>query len=81
MTKTTNAAETPADEEIRRAELEALRRELGLVGMIRHLQQISPGKGDYTAERAELVGHLTVDEIWESIQKRRQEEEKRGHGS
>lgn len=34
-----------------RAGLDALERELGLVGMIRFIQQISPGKGDYTAER------------------------------
>lgn len=52
-------------------DLEALRRELGLVGMIRYLQKVNPGSGDYTAERAELVGHLTVDEICERIEKRR----------
>ena len=59
--------------EIPQADLEALRRELGVVGMIRYLQQVSPGTGDYTAERAELVGHLTVDEICDAIEKRRQE--------
>jgi hypothetical protein len=67
--------------EERRAELEALRRELGLVGMIRYLQQLSPGVGDYTAEREELVGHLTVDEIVDSIQKRRATEAKQATDS
>ncbi|HEV3051195.1 MAG TPA: hypothetical protein VGX50_12855 [Longimicrobium sp.] len=70
----TNESGTGALEE-RRAELEALRRELGLVGMIRYLQQVSPGTGDYTAERAELVGHLTVDEICDAIEKRRAAEQ------
>ena len=66
---------TPASlDEIYRAGLEALRRELGLVGMIRFLQQVRPPSGDYTAERAELLGNLTVDEICEAIEKRRQNE-------
>lgn len=67
--------------EIPEAELEALHRELGLVGMIRYLQRVSPGSGDYTAERAELVGHLTVDEICDAIEKRQREEAERNQGS
>jgi hypothetical protein len=70
----TNESGTRAVEE-RRAELEALRRELGVVGMIRYLQRVSPGTGDYTAEREELVGHLTVDEICDAIEKRRATEQ------
>lgn len=66
-------SETRSLEE-RRAELAALRRELGVVGMIRYLQRVSPGKGDYTAERAELVGHRTVEEICDSIERRKAEE-------
>jgi hypothetical protein len=46
-----NPATTQTDEEILRAGYDALARELGVVGMIRFLQQIRPGKGDYTAER------------------------------
>jgi hypothetical protein len=67
--------------EIPQADLEALRRELGVVGLIRYLQQVSPGKGDYTAERAELVGHLTVDEICDAIETRRQEKAEGDQGS
>ena len=40
-------------EQIRHHGMEALRRELGVVGMIRFLQMFSNGKGDYTAERQE----------------------------
>jgi hypothetical protein len=67
-----HTAESEAPSEIPQADLEALRRELGVVGMIRYLQQVCRGRGDYTAERAELVGHLTVDEICDAIEKRRQ---------
>jgi hypothetical protein len=42
---------TPPDNLISEAALDALVREMGLVGMVLYLQQISPGKGDYTAER------------------------------
>lgn len=71
----TNASRTPTQDEIRQAELEALRRELGLVGMIRHLQQVSPGTGDYTAERAKLVGHRTIEEICRDSEERQAVEE------
>jgi hypothetical protein len=73
--------ETRPLREIPQADLEALRRELGVVGMIRYLQRVSPGTGDYTAERAELVGHLTVDEICDAIEKRRQEKAEGDQGS
>ncbi len=46
-----NSTTSRTDEEILRAGYDVLARELGLVGMIRFIQQISPGKGDYTAER------------------------------
>lgn len=57
----------PSLEEIRRAGLEALHRELGPVGMVRFLQQFENGSGDYTAGRAELLGNPTVAEIVESF--------------
>jgi hypothetical protein len=59
-------------EDIRRAGLEALARELGPVRMVRFLQQFETGSGDYTAERAERTGSMTVDEIVQAIQERRQ---------
>lgn len=72
---------TPALDEIRRAGLEVLRCEIGLVGMVRFIRQVSPGTGDYTAERDELVGHLTVDEIIDRIEKRRAAEAEREQNS
>lgn len=39
------------NEEISKAGLAALVRELGPAGMLRFIQQFEPGKGDYTAER------------------------------
>ncbi len=68
---------TPASlDEIYRAGLEALRRELGLVGMIRFLQQVKPPSGDYTAERAELQAGMTMDDVIAAIEKARAEKEK-----
>jgi hypothetical protein len=61
-------------EELRRAGLEALARELGPVGMVRFLQQFETGSGDYTAERAELLGKTTVDEVAQAIRRVRDEE-------
>lgn len=70
-----------SEEEIRARGMEVLRRELGPRAFVLFLRQFIKPSGDYTAERAELIGHLTVDEIWNSIQNRRKDEEKRGHGS
>jgi hypothetical protein len=64
------------DDEIRRAGLEALMRELGPVGYVRFLQQLGTGSGDYTAERAELLGSPTVDELAEKIRRWRDEQER-----
>lgn len=46
-----NITSTEAEEGILRAKYRALMRELGPDGFIDYIQQISPGKGDYTAER------------------------------
>lgn len=55
-------------EQIRRAGLEALRRELGVVGMVRFLQQFENGNGDYTEERQQIVGKAGVRALAEQIQ-------------
>ena len=60
-------------DQIRRAGIEALARELGPIGMIRFLQQYEPGAGDYTAEKSGRRGKITVNELTRRIrQKRRQ---------
>ena len=40
---------TSSPDEIHQAGLEALHRELGLVGMVRFIQQFDQGSGDYIA--------------------------------
>ncbi len=56
-------------DEIRRAGVEALRRELGVVGMVRFLQQYETGTGDYTEERQQIVGKAGVRALAEQIQR------------
>jgi len=58
-------------EEIRRMGLDALARELGPVGMVRFLQQFETGSGDYTTDRAGLLGTPSVAELGEALQRLR----------
>lgn len=60
-------------EEARRAQLDEWYETYGLVGMIRRIQELRPGKGDFTAERHKLTGHLTFEEIVARINQRRRE--------
>ena len=60
-------------EQIRNRGLEALKQELGDSGMTRFLQMFETGHGDYTAERRQWLDHLTLDEIYSSIQAKHQE--------
>lgn len=69
---------TASQDEICRAGLQALRRELGVVGMLRFLEQFSKGSGDYTAERHELLGNPSVDEIVDAIERRKAAEQDAG---
>ncbi|WP_420127362.1 hypothetical protein [Longimicrobium sp.] len=69
------------DDELRARGMDALRRELGPRAFVLFLRQFIKPSGDYTAERAELIGHLTVDEIWNSIQKPHGRVEECGHSS
>lgn len=50
-------------DEIRQKGLEALRRELGPVGMIRFLQQFETGRGDYARERHAWVDRTSLDQL------------------
>jgi hypothetical protein len=58
---------TPA--QIRRAGLAALAWELGPVGMVRFLQQLEAGSGDYSAERHLLPGPDSVTALAEQIRR------------
>ncbi len=43
--------------------------EVGVVNTIRFLNQFTTGYGNYTADRDELVGHLTVADITAEIKR------------
>jgi hypothetical protein len=52
-----------SDEEFERRTLDAIKREFGPGGLARFLMVFRSGHGDYTAERHQWLGHLTVEEI------------------
>ncbi|HVT44506.1 MAG TPA: hypothetical protein VMT00_08950 [Thermoanaerobaculia bacterium] len=54
-------------EEIRRAALEILDRELGPAGTIRFLQQFDRGRGDYTRDREQWLGNPSLQELADEI--------------
>ncbi len=62
---------TITPEEIRREGLKALAERLGVVGMIRFLQQFERGEGDYTRDREKFLGNKSVEELVEEIKARR----------
>ena len=51
--------------------IQLLCRELGPVNTARFIQQFTLGYGNYTEEREQLIGELTVDEIVAEIRQRR----------
>jgi hypothetical protein len=61
-------ANTATLEQIRAAGLSALQRELGVVGMVRFLQQFESGSGDYVEDRRAFVGKLGVSQLGRQIQ-------------
>ena len=58
-------------QQIRVAGLAALSRELGLVGMIRFMQQFEMGKGDYYKDRHEWLDQYSVDDIARMVRERK----------
>jgi hypothetical protein len=57
--------------ELRRVGIDALVKSLGPLGMVRFIQQFDTGKGDYTKERSELLGSLSLDAITAVIEDER----------
>ncbi len=71
-------AQTKSPEEIRNAGLAALARELGVVGMVRFLQQFEMGHGDYTTERHAWLDQWDLNAIAAKIEEQnRQSDERR----
>jgi len=52
---------------VRNAGVSALKKELGIVGTVYFLRQFNVGKGDYTAERDNLLREASPEEIVEGI--------------
>lgn len=57
--------------QLRRKGLEALREALGVVGMVRFLQQFDQGSGDYTRDRNQLLEDVTIEDVMEQIRQNR----------
>jgi hypothetical protein len=53
--------------EVTQSAIHLLCRELGIVNAIRFLNQYTQGHGNYTEERDQLFGHLTVQDIVQEI--------------
>lgn len=58
-------------QQIRVAGLAALSRELGLVGMIRFMQQFEMGQGDYSKDRHQWLDKYTVDDIAKMVSEKK----------
>jgi hypothetical protein len=69
MTRVMNT-QTMTPQQIRKAGMEVLARELGVVGMIRFMQQCEMGQGDYSKDRHEWLDQYSVDEIARMKEKR-----------
>lgn len=67
---TMNAQAVTLDELNQRA-LDILTRELGTAETMRFVTQFSQGSGDYTAERQRLFENVTLDQIFDEIDRRR----------
>lgn len=58
-------------QQIRVAGLAALSRELGLVGMIRFMQQFELGQGDYSKDRHQWLDKYGVDDIAKMVHEKK----------
>jgi hypothetical protein len=63
--------QTMTPEQIRAEGLEALRQRLGVVGMVRFLQQFETGRGDYTSERQAWVDQVDAETLFQQIEQER----------
>lgn len=68
MSSTTRPPLSPY--ELRREGWRALTERLGIAGAIRFLMQYDPGHGDYTEERRQLFGSISLDQALEEIRAR-----------
>ena len=64
-------AQSMSLEQIRIAGMEALARELGLVGMVRFMQQFETGHGDYSRDRHNWLDNQDMGTVLKRIRERR----------
>ena len=64
-----NIANYKTEYEIQKTALEVLHNSLGIVGLIRFMQQFDKGYGDYTKDRQKWQQEYTVDDIYQEIKK------------
>lgn len=57
--------------EIRQRGIKALTQALGPVGMVRFLQQLDTGQGDYTRDRQELLAEVSLEDTITQIKAHR----------
>ncbi len=67
-----DSVETMTDEQFERHALDVLLRELGAEGLARFLRLHRSGPGDYARDRQQWQRDLSVDQIVESIKRRRE---------
>jgi hypothetical protein len=65
-------AQSMSLEQIRIAGMEALMRELGLVGMVRFMQQFETGYGDYSKDRHQWLDNQDMETILKRIREKRE---------
>ncbi|MHB8577645.1 MAG: hypothetical protein ACYDCQ_20215 [Dehalococcoidia bacterium] len=65
------SAEPRSLDEIRHIGLAALQQALGPVGMVRFLQHSETGAGDYTADREQWLGRLSLTELIDELEDQR----------
>jgi len=61
--------QTLTPNEVRTRGYQALKRELGPVGLLRFMHQFEKGRGDYSRERHAMVDRLSLDTIVKGIRK------------
>ena len=64
--------QTMSLEQIRIAGMEALVRELGVIGMVRFLQQFETGHGDYSKDRHTWLDNQDLNTIVKRIREKRE---------
>jgi hypothetical protein len=69
--------QTMTPQQIRTAGIAALSRELGVVGMIRFMQQFEMGQGDYSKDRHQWLDQYSVADIAKLAQKKKATQKRR----